>query len=332
MAAAVAAVAAAALAAGAHAAPADAAPRGPDVDASAWTLIDAESGEPIASKRPRRVLPVASATKLMTTYVALRTLPLSKRVEAPPYEAIPVESVLGLQAGERIKVRDLLYALILASANDGAVAVAEAVSGNVPDFVAEMNRTAQVLGLGDTSFANPIGLDEPGNASSARDLAALARLLLAEPVFRRIADTKSRTIQTDLATRTIETRNTLLGEARWVNGVKTGHTLGAGHVLVGSGTRRGVTLIAVVLGAPSEEARNAGTLKLLRYGFKRYPREPAVEESADPAPAPAPGEPASGGFSLPGWTVALAALAFVIVILMVLTGRTRAPQAQGRFK
>lgn len=250
---------------------AGAAPREPSPEARAWALMDAGSGEVLAAEHPGQRLSIASATKLMTAYVALRKLPLSKRVEAPLYTANPAESVLGLQAGERVSVRDLLYALILASANDGAVAIAEAVSGGVPGFVAEMNRTAQVLGLSDTSFANPIGLDEPGNASSARDLATLTRLLLAEPVFRRIADSERRTIETDRATRTIETRNDLLREVGWVDGVKTGYTLDAGNVLIGSGTRKGVTLIAVVLGAPTEEARDRGALELLRYGFSLSP-------------------------------------------------------------
>jgi D-alanyl-D-alanine carboxypeptidase (penicillin-binding protein 5/6) len=140
----------------------------------------------------------------------------------------------------------------------------------VPAFVERMNRTAQRLGLADTSYANPIGLDDPGNYSSAHDLVALASTLMRNRLFGRIVDTQSATLRSGDHPRTVTSRNTLLGRAPWIDGVKTGHTLGAGYVLVGSGTRGSTTLLSAVLGTPSEYARDNDTLELLDYGFSLY--------------------------------------------------------------
>jgi D-alanyl-D-alanine carboxypeptidase (penicillin-binding protein 5/6) len=170
------------------AAPARAQGGGPDLDARAWLLIDTNDGEQLASRAPSRALSIASATKLMTAYIALKELPLDRMLTAPQYDALPAESILGLRAGERASVEDLLYSLVLASANDSAVTIAEGVSGSVPLFVDRMNFTAQRLGLDETSYSNPIGLDDPTNHSSARDLAALAERLMRSKEFRRIAD------------------------------------------------------------------------------------------------------------------------------------------------
>ena len=138
-----------------------------------------------------------------------------------------------------MSVSDLLYALLLASANDAAVTLAEGASGSVPAFVREMNRTAAALGLTGTHYENPIGLDSAGNYSTASDLATLTRRLRRERIFREIVDTEHAVLKTGDHTREITNRNTLLFEAPWVNGVKTGHTLDAGYVLVGSGTPQG---------------------------------------------------------------------------------------------
>jgi D-alanyl-D-alanine carboxypeptidase (penicillin-binding protein 5/6) len=133
-----------------------------------------------------------------------------------------------------------------------------------------MNRTAQKLGLTDTSYANPIGLDDPDNYSSAHDLVTLASILMRNRLFARIVNTPAATLSSGDHPRTVTSRNTLLGQAPWVDGVKTGHTLGAGYVLVGAGTRGSTTLISAVLGTPSEYARDQSTLDLLDYGFSLY--------------------------------------------------------------
>ena len=246
-------------------------PGPPKVAAKAWILIDPRDGSILASKAPEKRLPIASATKLMTAYLALESLKPGEVVRAAAYQpSAAAEITLGLQRGERIQARDLLYGLLLPSANDAAQAIAVAVSGSVSDFVTEMNQAAQDLGLSNTSYANPIGLDDPDNYSSPHDLVTLAALLLADPLFERIADSTGATLRSGDRGRQVSTRNTLLTRVPWIDGVKTGHTIGAGYVLVGSGTQNGTQLISAVLGAPSESARDADTLELLDYGFSLY--------------------------------------------------------------
>jgi serine-type D-Ala-D-Ala carboxypeptidase (penicillin-binding protein 5/6) len=251
--------------------PGSAAAAPPSFDARAWILIDARDGSVIAGKAANKRLPIASATKLMTAYLGLHDLKPNQMVAAPSYQpSASAEIELGLRPGERIRVRDLLYGLLLPSASDAAETLAVGVSGSVPAFVTAMNRAARRLDLTDTSYANPIGLDDPDNYSSAHDLVTLASILLRNRLFARIVDTQSATLHSGDHPRTIISRNTLLGSAPWVDGVKTGHTLGAGYVLVGSGTQHSTTLISAVLGTPSESARDADTLKLLEYGFSLY--------------------------------------------------------------
>jgi D-alanyl-D-alanine carboxypeptidase (penicillin-binding protein 5/6) len=258
----------------------------PNLDARAWILIDPRDDSVLASKAAQKRLPIASATKLMTAYLALKRLRPNQRISATAYQPrSSLEILLGLRQGERVRVRDLLAGALLPSANDAAETLAVGVSGSVPAFVAAMNAAAERLGLADTHYANPIGFDDAGNYSSARDLATLASILLRNKLFSRIVDSPSATLRSGDRTRQVSSRNTLLGEVPWVSGVKTGHTLGADYVLVGSGTQDSTTLVSVVLGAPSESARDDDTLKLLQYGFSLYhPVQPVQrgEEFADP--------------------------------------------------
>jgi D-alanyl-D-alanine carboxypeptidase (penicillin-binding protein 5/6) len=258
------------------AAPAAATDRLPRIEARAWTLIDARTGETLTSHAVARRLPIASTTKLMTTYVVLHELPLDRIVRAAPYHPEYGESLLGLRPGQRISVRDLLYGLILRSGNDAAYDLARAAAGSESRFVAQMNRYAAALGLADTHYANPIGLDQRGNHSSARDLATLTQRLLAIPAFARIADARSAVLRSVRPHRRIDSINELLEMAPWVTGVKTGHTFGALYVLVGSGRRSGVELISVAIGAPTDEERFRDNLDLLEYGFSQYRRRVPV--------------------------------------------------------
>lgn len=247
--------------------------RPPDLDARAWELIDARSGEVLASHAATRRLPVASTTKLMTAWVVLHELPLDRIVRAVPYKPTSYgESLLHLHPGRRISVRDLLYGMVLRSGNDAAYNLALAAAGSERRFVRQMNRYAAALGLVDTHYANPIGLDQRGNHSSAADLASLTRRLLRIPAFAKIADSRQAVLRSVHPRRRIESINELLSMAPWVNGVKTGHTFGARYVLVGSGRRKGVELIAAVVGAETDEDRFEGALRLLEYGFSSYRR------------------------------------------------------------
>jgi D-alanyl-D-alanine carboxypeptidase (penicillin-binding protein 5/6) len=231
---------------------------------------------------------MASTTKLMTAYLALHRLPLDKLLTAPPYHPIAGESLLGLEPGERMTVRDLLYGLLLPSGNDAAVTLADGVADSTGAFVREMNRAAHRLGLEDTSYANPIGLDAPDNYTSPRDLADLALALRRSRLFRRIVDTPRITVRSGDHPRTITNRNTLLLTHPWINGVKTGYTPQAGNVLVVSGTREGVTLLSVVMGEPTEASRDSDSLALLDYGFSLYRREHVVRRGERVGFAPVP--------------------------------------------
>ncbi|HWC25123.1 MAG TPA: D-alanyl-D-alanine carboxypeptidase family protein [Solirubrobacteraceae bacterium] len=238
--------------------------------AEAAILIEASTGDVLLARESRQRRQIASTTKLMTALVALQQTDLDDVFSVPAYDALPVESQIGLRPGERMSVRDLLRATLLASANDAAAAIAVGTMGSVDAFVAEMNRRAAALGLRDTSFANPIGLDDEGNFSSAHDLARLAIALRRFEFFRRTVDLPSATLRSGARTRTVINRNRLVRRVDVVDGVKTGHTGRAGYVLVGSATRDGVTVVSVVLGEPSERARDADSLALLRYGLRSY--------------------------------------------------------------
>ncbi len=268
------------LLAAAMTAPAASAAEPPQLEASAWALIDARSGDLLAAEDPSRRLSIASTTKMMTAYVALQELPLDRIVRAAPYGGSYEESLLELRPGQRISVRDLLYGLILRSGNDAAYDLALAAAGSEARFVRQMNLRAAALGLGDTHYANPIGLDEAGNYSSAYDLTALGRRLLEIPAFAGIAATRRTVLRSLRPRRRIVTRNDLLLQEPWATGIKTGFTSEAGYVLVGAGQRDGTELISAVLGTPSEEARNAESERLLEYGFSLYRKRLPVRADA----------------------------------------------------
>jgi serine-type D-Ala-D-Ala carboxypeptidase (penicillin-binding protein 5/6) len=254
---------------------------GPQIQARAWGVIDGRTGDILVSHAGDRELPIASTTKLMTAYVAMRDLRLDQLVRAQPYEAEYGESLMGLRAGERISVRDLLYGLILRSGNDAAHTLAIAAAGSEERFVAQMNRYAAALGLSHTHYANPIGLDEKDNYSSAFDLLTLTQRLLRDPAFATIADARSAVLRSVHPRRRIKSINELLEMAPWVTGVKTGHTFGALYVLIGSGQRRGVSLISAVVGTWTDEERFDDSLELLEWGFSQYRRKLPIRRGQD---------------------------------------------------
>jgi serine-type D-Ala-D-Ala carboxypeptidase (penicillin-binding protein 5/6) len=255
-----------------------AAASGPVVRAPAAILVEPATGDVVYQRNARDERPIASTTKLMTALLTLERVRLGRTFTAVPYHAAPAESVIGLRAGERLTVADLMRGLLLASANDAAATLAARVGGSRARFVRLMNRRARQLGLHDTHYANPIGLDQAGNHSSAEDLVKLTLILRRNRFFRAVTNLPSATLKTGSHPRTIANRNTLVREVPAVNGVKTGHTSTAGYLLVGSATRNGITVISAVLGEPSEAARDADSLTLLRYGLGRYHRVTGVKE------------------------------------------------------
>lgn len=231
--------------------------------------MDAATGESLAAERPRRQAPIASAAKLMTAHVALEALGPDEEVVAPGYEAGELESLMGLAPGDRVTVRELLYGLLLASGNDAAHALAQRVSGSIPEFVARMNRAAGELGLSETQFADPTGLD-PGNIASARDLAELGSELMRDPLLRRIVATPEVTLRVGARRLRLVNRNELVRRHAFVSGIKTGSTLAAGYVQVGAAERRGVVVVSAVLGASGAEPRDRASLRLLEYALSLY--------------------------------------------------------------
>jgi serine-type D-Ala-D-Ala carboxypeptidase (penicillin-binding protein 5/6) len=258
----------------------------PDVSAPSAIVMEASTGDVLYKRDATERRPIASTTKLMTALLTMEHADLSDMVPASDYIASPIESRLDLRPGERLSVADLLRGLMLESANDAAVTLGEYVAGSTPKFVKLMNRRARQLELRDTHYTNPIGLDAPGNYSSASDLARLAIKLRKHSFVRKIADRRSATLTTGRPRPPVENRNTLLGQDRWVNGLKTGHTTQAGYVLVGTRTRKDVTLVSVVLGTSSFAARDRDSLALLRWGAGKYRRtRPVLEGTAvDAAP------------------------------------------------
>jgi serine-type D-Ala-D-Ala carboxypeptidase (penicillin-binding protein 5/6) len=248
------------------AAPASAAP--PDVAARAYVLENGATGEVLAAMQPRVRLPIASITKLMTVLVALEEARPELHVTVDSAAASVGESTINLQPGERITVRELIEAALIQSANDAAWALAAGVGNrDVTTFVAKMNAKARRLGLRDTRFVRPDGLDVPGHVSSARDVTLLARVAMHNSVIRSIVDEQSATIS---GGRRLHTWNDLLGTLRGTIGVKTGHTAAAGWSQVAAVTAPGFVLYATLLGSPTRARRNADLAALIRWGLSLY--------------------------------------------------------------
>jgi D-alanyl-D-alanine carboxypeptidase len=237
----------------------------PQVSAAAYVVIDAGTGEELASLGADTPRPIGSLVKLMTAYLVLADGPLSDPATVPALSLGDGESAAGLRRGEQLSRRELLEVMLVASANDAADTLARDVAGSEPAFVRRMNATAADLGLGGTAYANAEGLDAIGQRSTARDVAVLARQLMADRTFRTIVPLTA----TSVGGHRLPTTNDLLGHYPGADGIKTGHTDEAGWCLAASATRDGRRVIAVVLGAPSEQARDVSAAALLDWAFGR---------------------------------------------------------------
>jgi len=242
----------------------------PDVAFKSGLLLSADGLE-LWGRRPGSERPMASITKVMTAVLALEAGGLDDTVTISK-TAADVEDGVGLVAGEKRTVRELLELALIASSNDAALALAEHVGGTVPQFVRQMNDKAAELGLDDTHYANPHGLDAPGHHSSAEDIAALASVAMKSAEFRRIVAIRSVTLPAYEKRKAVKLKatNELLARYHGMLGVKTGFTNDAGHSFVGSAERDGITLTAVVLGGATNTSRFTECAKLLDWGFKHY--------------------------------------------------------------
>jgi D-alanyl-D-alanine carboxypeptidase (penicillin-binding protein 5/6) len=267
----------------------------PALSARAAILVEESTGQVLYASGADAELAIASTTKLMTALLTLEHAPLSTIFTAPDYRAAAGDSQIGLAPGERMSVHDLLLALLIPSADDAAEDLAYNIGGHsVARFIAMMNARAHQLGLSHTHYTTPSGLDTPGNYSSASDLVKLSVYLLEHyPWFGHVVRLAHAELHTGSHPRYIASTNTLLSEVPWITGVKTGHTLEAGYVLVGSGTRGAMTLVSAVLGTDSAAARDVSTLTLLGYGFSNFSVEhPVVAGTvvARPTVSESPGE------------------------------------------
>ena len=248
----------------------------PRLAAAAAALGDVDTGDVLWQRKGAERRPIASVTKIMTALLILETSEPGEMVTASAVAAAESGAELGLEPGEQVPVRDLLLALVLQSANDAAVALAEHVAGSVDAFVDGMNRRARELGLTDTRFASPNGLDDSGY-STARDLVALTTAAFEERGFARIVSTRFHRIPAPEGDpRHIQNRNALLWLYPGATGVKTGYTAAAGFCLVATAERDGLRLVGVVLGAPGEAFSQAATL--LNHGYAAYERRTVIAE------------------------------------------------------
>jgi len=252
-------------------------PEPPEIEATAYALVDYDTGDVLAEKNADARVPPASLTKIMTSYIAAREIesgrihlsddvPISVNAwkHAAPEEQ---QSAMFIREGTTVKLEDLLRGVIIQSGNDATVAVAEYVAGSEDAFVDLMNQQAKALGMFGTHFMNSDGLPDPDHYSTVRDLATLTRALIRDhPSHYAIYAEKSfRYNNIDQPN-----RNRLLWRDRTVDGVKTGHTKEAGYCLIASALRDGMRLVSVVTGTSSDEARMRESQKLLSFGFRYY--------------------------------------------------------------
>jgi D-alanyl-D-alanine carboxypeptidase (penicillin-binding protein 5/6) len=262
-------------------------PDPPKINAGAWALEDTETGLYLAGEDPDKRMPIASTTKIMVALIALeRGVDLDEEVTISDQAERFVGSVysnVGLISGERLSVRELLVASLVPSGTDADYALAEHLGGGggkagVENFVEEMNRKADSMGLKNTHFENPAGLDSPEHYSSARDMAEIARAAMEYPEFRDIVDTEQATISTQ--SREIEVFNTndLLYTYGPAIGVKTGTSPEAGPSLVAAAKEGDESYVAVVLDANGDQYRFTAAQKALDFAFADYEREALVRE------------------------------------------------------
>ncbi len=258
------------------------------VSAKSALLMDASTGQVLYQKDAFVRLPMASTTKIMTAIVALENANLEKEIEISP-KATGIEgSSIYLYPNEKITMESLLYALLLESANDAATAIAIAVSGSIEAFAQKMNQKAEEIGLNNTHFENPHGLDGKEHYTTAYDLAKLTAYALSNPGFAKICSTYKKNIPLngDEGVRVLVNHNKMLHLYEGAIGVKTGFTKKSGRCLVSAAEREGLRLIAVTLNAPNDWRDHTD---LLDFGFSRYTRVTCAEKGAHKASLPVVG-------------------------------------------
>ena len=241
-----------------------------NLNARSCIILDRTSKKILFGKNEYNKVKMASTTKIMTATIILENCDLSKTVTISKKAAGTGGSRLGLKTDDKITIRDLLYGLLLVSGNDAAVALAETCSGTVTDFANLMNEKAKELGLNNTHFETPHGLDSDNHYTTAYELAILTDYALKNSTFLNIVGTKNYTITINGYPKNLTNTNELLGSLNGIYGVKTGFTNGANRCLVTSCKRGDMDIICVVLGCDTKNFRSSDSTKLINYAFENF--------------------------------------------------------------
>ena len=242
----------------------------PKVYSKAAVVFDRGSKTILYGKNENEKLAMASTTKIMTAILLVENRDLSEEVEVVKEAASVGGSSLELKTGDKITFENLLYGLMLCSGNDAAAQIAISIAGSIEEFADLMNAKAESLGLENTHFITPHGLDEEGHYTTAYELALIADYALKLPKIAEVVATKTYTITINGYPKTLTNTNELLGYLEGVNGVKTGFTFNAGRCLVTSCNRDGFNIITVVLGADTKKIRTKDSISLIEYTYKNF--------------------------------------------------------------
>ena len=242
----------------------------PDVNSRACVVIDRKTNNVLFGKNENSKKKMASTTKIMTATIIIEKCNLTDTIEISKKAAGTGGSRLGLKTGDKITVLDLLYGLMLRSGNDAAVALAEYAGGDINGFAELMNAKALELGLTNTHFETPHGLDSNEHYTTAYELALLSNYALDNPTFAKIVGTKNYTITINGSPKALSNTNELLGNMEGVYGIKTGFTNGANRCLVTACKRNNMDIICVVLGADTKKFRTIDSIKLINYVFNNF--------------------------------------------------------------
>ena len=240
------------------------------INSRACIVFDRNSKMILYGKNERKQVKMASTTKIMTAIIVIENCNLNDTVEVSKKAASTDGSRLGLKSGDKITIKDLLYGLMLVSGNDAAVALAEHVGGDIQGFADLMNNKANELGLTNTHYESPHGLDSDGHYTTAYELAKLADYALKNETFSNIVGTKNYTVTINGYPKNLSNTNELLGNLNGIYGVKTGFTNGANRCLVTSCKRGDMDIICVVLGADTKNYRTKDSIKLIEYAFNNF--------------------------------------------------------------
>lgn len=240
------------------------------INSRSCVVFDRNSHMILYGKNENSQVKMASTTKIMTAIIVIENSNLKDTVEVSKKAASTGGSRLGLKAGDKITVHDLLYGLMLVSGNDAAVCLAEHVGGNIEGFANLMNKKASELSLSNTHYESPHGLDSDGHYTTAYELAVLSDYALKNETFSKIVATKSYTVTINGYPKNLSNTNELLGNLNGIYGIKTGFTNGANRCLVTACKRNDMDIICVVLGADTKKFRTQDSVKLIEFAFKNY--------------------------------------------------------------